>query len=398
MFCFISLANNPGGVQSMEISIIENLYYRGIKCKLFDLEDGWVRSSLIRKNIGFIDNIIDSRKSNKDYSFLLSHEDILIVTNGLFFESILLFSNANCKILFWEVFYSWIERFISTRNLPIKKIANRIEIQILSILVNYNGIVFMDRLGREAVSRRLKKNIAGNYLPVPVKVPIANLYVKPINTTKKTFKISYIGRAEIWKMYPILKFIEDSNKTIYKHCIEFHIVTDNEDRFKSFFETRLMDKNVKIYFYENLNEQQIEEFLLATSDIHVAMGASALDGAKFGVPTVLIDFSFDAFPEKYLYRWIFETVGYDLGQNILQENFYSTNKHTISELFEKIIDESNEISQKCFNYVNGHHNINFVVDKLLDSYTENKTSLRMSHLSSLFITRCYKFLRLINQK
>ena len=46
------------------------------------------------------------------------------------------------------------------------------------------------------------------------------------------------------------------------------------------------------------------------------MGTAALEGAKLGIPTILLDISYKSIKSEYNYRWLYERDGKTLGDNI----------------------------------------------------------------------------------
>ena len=62
----------------------------------------------------------------------------------------------------------------------------------------------------------------------------------------------------------------------------------------------------------------LDEILLE-HDVVFAMGTSALEAAKLGIPSVLMDASYYEFPKDYRYRWLFESEEYVLGYMLPSE-------------------------------------------------------------------------------
>jgi len=392
MICFYSYGNAPGGVQSIQINLIECFSQQGVKCKLFDSRDGWVRQTLLRMNVNFECHTIEKYHDKKDYSSLVSEDDFFIMFNGHFFECLLLFGNAKCKVLFWEVYYPWIEKFISIRTIPFRILAKKIEIQILSILIKKNGMVFIDQMGIDAVSKRLNVSIKDSFLPIPVKVSPVNRYLLLDTKPNESFNISYVCRAVDWKLYPIIKFIKDIQGVSINRNIKFHIVTDDILKLNVFFKKNGVFED-RILFFKNLNEIELEDLILK-SHLHIGMGTSALDGAKLGIPSILIDASNNEFPSNYLYRWIYETKYFDLGRFVQIKNFKNRNSHNLDSIFNQLLSNNNEVSEKCYNYVLNNYNVKNITESIINK--ESTTSLNMYIFKDMFIIKYYRFLRFID--
>jgi hypothetical protein len=386
MLCFYSYGYNPGGVQSIQINIISYFSKNGIKVKLFDSEDGWVRQNLIKSNIIFEDYIIYPKEKG-NLSHLIDNQDTLVLFNGHFFECILLFKQSNCNIIFWEVFYPWIDKFIPKKIIPFRYVANKIERKILNILFKNKSVAFIDVLGVNAAIKRLKKTIIPYYLPIPVKV-CENKYIVSNLYDPGKLNVTYIGRAVTWKVYPIQHFVRDVNKHQLDSKIQICIITDDTKKFKELLFNNF-NSNCEIVFKENLNEKEISN-ILNNSHLHIGMGTSALDGAKLGLPTILIDACYIPFPETYLYRWIFESKDLNLGQLIPKNDYFSDNTHSFLALINEIRSNNQFISKQCYDYVKENYSVQTVSEELLK--LEKITTLKMSELANLFF---FKYLKLL---
>ncbi len=62
-----------------------------------------------------------------------------------------------------------------------------------------------------------------------------------------------------------------------------------------------------------------------------AMGTSTLDGAKLGIPTVRLDYSYKSIPKNYKYKFFHEVKGYSMGERV-ESSFFKNGNHTFEEL------------------------------------------------------------------
>ena len=168
MIAMVSCVRGPGGVQSIQLTLFKAMVARGEKVALFDIKDGWVLKTFTESGLPF-EFIEVIEKDKKDYSKYLFPEDLLIVFNGNLFQNVLLFSNSECRVLFWEVFYPWVERFIYKKWFPIKWLAQSQEKKVLSLMAEKNAFYFIDKMGKDAVEKRLNITINDtHYLPIPI--------------------------------------------------------------------------------------------------------------------------------------------------------------------------------------------------------------------------------------
>jgi hypothetical protein len=121
------------------------------------------------------------------------------------------------------------------------------------------------------------------------------------------------------------------------------------------------------------------------------MGTSALDGAKLGLPTVVIDASYNIFPESYKYRWIYEADEYGLGKMIELEQGYEGGIHSMDMLLNSISLAWAEVSKKSQSYVKNNYNVCNVVDMLIKA--KDTSNLRINYFRDLLYIRYLRILR-----
>ena len=104
------------------------------------------------------------------------------------------------------------------------------------------------------------------------------------------------------------------------------------------------------------------------------MGTSAIDSAKMGIPTVLLDYADTVFPEDYKYQFIFEAKGFSLG-NSVEKAGYKDYQKNITDICDCILsaEKYKEISKKCYDYVNGYHNIKIIAADVFKNVNNSTT-------------------------
>ena len=394
MFCFLSGGYGLGGAQTIQIIVISYLYKNGEKCKLFDVKNGSVYNELKSLDINFEFIEIDKPYSKKDYSKYLTKDDLLIVFDTNLWGNLFYFGNSQCKILVWEIYYPWVKRFIKYRHIPYKPLVSYFEKIILNEIVSKNGFYFIDYMGKKEIENRINISISDSfYLPIPVIIPLIKNTIT-YNTEKIT--ISYIGRSVDWKINPFIKIIKDSQKLTSKYKFEYTVVCDNIIKFKKYMSNKsIIHNNININYYENVSHKELNS-ILTNSNLHISMGTSALDGAKLGVPTILIDASFEDFPTNYQYRWIYETKQLNLGEIITSKTTNYSGCHNFREILDMLENNFDTISIKCKNYVIENYSVENIVNKILNY---RKTAiLDFTYINNLLITRYMRLIRLIKFK
>lgn len=368
MFVFFFSASIPGGVQSLIIRAVKVLNKNGEKAKVVTGSNFFIRKELDKIGSDYIFIDADTVKPNH-LNHDIDRDDVCVFTD---FSSpyIPVLRKINPKVFFYVVMG---KTFIGR---GIEKVATKDEmIRFITFLNQKQGLYFIDYDNYICPCNYYKFNLEPiNYIPVPVDTFPQNLY----SHTEKCRCITYIGRGgEIWKIYPVKKILEDLSVAHFKG--EFHIITDSTEYFEKILSQSSIDPNITLKYCLGLTGETLDEYLLNFSDLHVAMGTSALEGAKLGIPTLLIDSSYLEFPVDYTYRWLYyKNLFFSLGRWLEKEGILEGMPLTtiLSEMNDG--DKRRLISQKCFEYVNQRHSMMFYYNNLKNA--ENVCELRIDDL------------------
>lgn len=390
MICFLAGGKeHGGGAQTITVLLFEELSNRGIACKLYDIRGGSVYNELIDRNVKFdfvdIENRLDCSKS-------LTNEDLLIVFDCNLWGNIYKFRNSNCKILLWEIYYPWVERFVNLRLLPSKKLINLFEKPILDEIYKHKAFFFIDYMGKDIFEKRVNKRINWDCnLPIPIKIE-SKIINKELSNDRLI--ISYVGRSVNWKIHPFIKFYNDFVDIKTEGNIIFNIVCDNTIIFKNHISQNCKtSNNIRINYFENLSLIDLND-LLSKSDLHFAMGTAALDGAKLGIPTILIDACSENFPEIYKYRWIYQTDNLNLGKVVTNQTKLFDGNMSMSNLIEDLRNNYSLISEKCFNYVSDNYDRIAIANTIIEY--EKRATLRMTDIENKMLSKYITFLKRYN--
>ena len=371
-----------GGSQQLETCLICELNKRGMKVKVYCSKESFLYNRLISLHADFIhldSDIISYHNLGKD----IQTDDVVCITD--ISRALLLFFNRNYikRVFFYSIhpdtfFYGkpWM-----------KKIPNykRYVFGLLNFLLEKNALYFMDGPNVRGLERRgfvIDKNKI-RYIPVPVMMETG--MKRTNNYLNEVCRITYVGRGwEKWKIYPVIKMLEDLNQ-IGKKC-SLTIITDTKEMFESMILKYIPNNNIKIKYMFGLSGKSLEEYLLYNSDVHFSMGISALEGAKLGIPTILLDASHKKFPPNYKYHWLFETKEYSLADFI--DDYTTFEGHSIDDIFDTLYN--NDLyqinSDKCYNYVLQYHSQAESVDKLLNAAESTQLSAN-EFCCSMFMVR-----------
>ena len=368
-----------GGVGQIVVNTTLELNRRGQKTKLYCSSESYQYQRLLECEANFL-HINSDVVSISNLNKYLDKDDVLFLThidNTPLLEKI---KKKNNRL----IFYSVIPDTFFCYGIHMNWLCNqkKAALDFINVLYNNKALYFMDGPNIKAVYSRGGNFIKeAQYLPVPV-----ISYTKKIReyAPSKKLHITYLGRGNSeWKVYPLIKVIEDLKK--YGITAKLSIITDVNDMFQHMIREFIPNNTIEIEYINNLYGDELEVYLYNNSSLHIAMGTSALEAAKLGIPTILIDFSKTKFPENYYYRWIFECEDYCLAGEIVDGVLPYSMGHTLDCIFDSISKKEDYkiISKKCLNYVNDNHSISNFID-ILTSAIENTTMTTLKYCSTRF--------------
>lgn len=352
-----------GGVGQLVVNSTLELNRRGKRTKLYCSTESYeyIRLCECKADFVFIDSDNVSLKKLNNY---ITHEDIIILTKVNDSPLLEAIKKKNNKLLFYSVhpdtFFGYLPQMKYFCN-PRKAALNLVE-----VLNDHDCLYFMDWPNVKGVYDRGGKTMEKiRYLPIPV-MSYSNKYRN--NKPSSIFNITYIGRGnDKWKVFPVIKILEDLNKL--KKEIQLTIITDSNTLFKQMINEFVLNNNIIIHFINNIYGEKLEQYLLENSTLHISMGTSALEGAKLGIPTIVIDYSKQKFPDYYLYRWLYECENYCLAGEIKDGILpYSTGRN-LGDIIDLISTEEGYTKESlaCRTYLNKNHSIQSFISNIEDA-------------------------------
>uniref|UniRef100_UPI0030807FD8 hypothetical protein n=1 Tax=Vibrio cholerae TaxID=666 RepID=UPI0030807FD8 len=196
---------------------------------------------------------------------------------------------------------------------------------------------------------------------------------------KKKNTIFWLGRVDrdfkVWSLISLLNILKVLNIKI--NC-EFHIIGEGNglDLVKS--ELYPFD----IIYHGNQPYEDMEKILVDQAALLCAMGTSALEGAKLGIPTILINPLYQhEFEEgcSLECRWVYDSKGFSLGEFRLDNINPKQIKSELNILLSEFLSDPISISKKSYEYVSAYDRED-VYNKLLESFliVPDLKSLKMS--------------------
>jgi hypothetical protein len=392
--------DTPGGTQVLTIHICEALNKKNIVPKLITYKGGYVYETAIEKKIQFL--FIDSNQ--EDFQKHIDRFDVLVVFSGYFIRDYEVFKKTNIRFFYWSVYPDHLLQTFSS----IKKLSklffakdNPLNAYLIRMfvyaLLKDNALFFMEISHYHAIKKYGIKidNAEKNIIPIPFQTPDLPLPNRNRVVRKNEINICYLGRAEVWKIYPLLKLLTDANdlKNIDNNInIKVHIITDDKKKILKYIRSYSVfgaKKNISLNLIDGLKGKDLEKYLVDEIDILFAMGMSLFEGAKLCIPSVIIDPSPVELPESYRYRWLYEESGYSLGYPIWLLG--KREGMQLESLIDSILKRKNGFAdegKKCFDYIKKAHNIDDIINKFI--YAVDHTNGKFFNYRKIYLISSFK--------
>lgn len=240
-------------------------------------------------------------------------------------------------------------------------------LEFLRILYENRAVLFMD-----GTTAKLTKALGigldnPTFLPVPVdiKETIRTPQSRSVgNGFSKKITAAWLGRLCDFKIHPLIYTVKQLSQAAIDTDtkIEFILIGAGSEEKKLNAILRYENPNFHITRYGELAKTQLDEFLQHKVNLLFAMGTSALEGARLGIPTILLDLSYFPISNKYKFKWIFEAEQFSLGESI-EDGI--ENKNTAHDIVSQFLLDCDSLSLKCRDYVLKHHSLSVIANNFL---------------------------------
>ncbi|MBL97089.1 MAG: hypothetical protein CMF52_04660 [Legionellales bacterium] len=371
-FCFPY--RGVGGVSIVFMKLAEALIDGGDKCYLIDYADGYM-ARFKRNDIGLLEYRDDRVLNLPEGGFLVFQS----MTPWSIFPNLKVSSST--KIFFWNCHpFNLVPTVPGLRGLMqgspslgryllsffFRGYRKQVT-QFIDLLVEKRALYFMDHANLKNTESYLDIKIeTPRFLPIPYETKCSAQYVaKP--AVDGHLRISWIGRCVDFKYHILVRFLKDVEELASTRKLprfSFTIVGQGEARGKLIRQVDALE-GVDVRFIDHIEPSKLREFLEKETDLLVATGTSALSGARLGVPTILLDFSYKPVPKGYKYRWISDRDGSTLG-DMIDTSYIDEGVNFLFDRIGELLDKPEMKSTQSKNYYDRNHS----VDSIIRSVTE----------------------------
>ncbi len=362
IFCF-PYKHGPGGVNMLFLRLATYLHKKGFNTAIVDYPDG----DMANNKDEFLELI-----PYYDDKLVRIPEDALIIFQSMTPWSIypMLDISDKCKLFFLTTlpsnFYTVLPGFFRNRMYKGEIIAKLIWNTLL--LSEYRKTkVFIDLIEAKSSHVILDEDILCNiekslslkilspkYLPLFSQDVESNKYLSIYRSESNVINLCWVGRLADFKVSILNRVISDIYNYAEKNNqnIVFTIIGNGD------YKKNVVKKEsrwLKFVDVSYIVPGKLDDFLL-TQDMLFAMGTSALDGARLGLPVVRLDYSYTKIPDYYLYKYFYEIKGFSLGQKVSRRCFFNGG-HTMSDILGDFKQSRDLISNKNYEFYKKNHSI-----------------------------------------
>jgi glycosyltransferase involved in cell wall biosynthesis len=374
---FIFPYRGVGGVSLLFLRFAEYLTKNKLaNCMLVDYSDGYMA-----KNV-----------NSQEIQILSYHDDVPVcIPSGsvAIFQSMTPWSifpslkiSDDVRVLFWNCYpFNLIPLLPGIRrqmqeNLSLTRFVYKFLLrtfynkcrQFTEYIFNTNALVFMDVVNVKTTSKFLSIELK-DPLYVPVAIAATNhlsVFRESKNDLRKVVRVAWVGRVVDFKYYSLIHALETLNESADKLDLSFEIKIVGSGDYESKLKQEAFKlSKLELVFIKNIVPSELDEFLVNEVDLLLAMGTSALEGAKLGVPTILLDISFSPISRDYCFKWLYQQDGYTLG-NLVDDTEMRPNNFSLEELIAQLQSDFSGVSERTLNYFMSHHEIGNSSAQLLE--------------------------------
>ncbi len=254
---------------------------------------------------------------------------------------------------------------------------------------------FMDQSNLDKTLKYLFTNISDvDFVPVPAlgsKLIKANAF-----PGKEVLNFTWVGRLCDFKAYSLIYTIKKLSSLAFAQKKPIHFTIIGEGPFKREISDLLVNHEwFSLEMLGSLKPETLDNYLLENTDVLTGMGTSALEGAKLGIPTILLDISYYPVKGDYKFRWLHETENFDLAHDLTQFDLKEGNL-SLKYMLDDLHNNYQALSKKALEYFLKNHEMKIVLDKFILKVKETEmkfSDINPALLNKSIVRKTYDILR-----
>ncbi|MDD2762785.1 MAG: hypothetical protein PHE83_02290 [Opitutaceae bacterium] len=349
----------------------------GIKTAVLDYKDGYLRRSLNGTSRVMIEDFENNRR------VVIPEGDVLVMqaSSPSCLRSEFAF-HPGARLVFWQLHpYNFIPNLIPlvpngawlARRPGIYRTLLKVfhgtkrrqMIGFISLLNRKRALFFYEQPSLRLAERLLGCSVADPImLPVPIGVPAAPS--RHARLAQDGIQVAWVGRLYDFKIHILAHTLQRFSDYAWQHqtAITFHVIGDGPESM------RLNGLKVEHRFFKllriaDMDLKSLADYLASKVDLVTAMGTSAMEGARLGLPAIILDLSYGPVAPGYRFRWLYETKGFDLGHTISSEDC-NPDHDVLPGMMEAVRTDYEALGRKCFDYCLHNHSLPVVANRFVE--------------------------------
>ncbi len=229
----------------------------------------------------------------------------------------------------------------------------------LRFLIDRRAVIYQDRESIRSTQEMLGMRIdAPRFLPVPLEATA----LRKNNLTPNTpLCCAWVGRLCDFK-YPILLHLIERLRGVAAAVRPVHLLVVGDGEFAPAVAEAARLSQGEAYRIEllgNVNEAELSSLLVERVDFLFAMGTSALEGARLGIPVLLTDYSYAQITGLYRFDFLFNNTGYCLGEQIGATHIEPCS--SLENTLARGVEQYAALAQASYDYWHDHFSLDSVL-------------------------------------
>lgn len=118
-----------------------------------------------------------------------------------------------------------------------------------------------------------------------------------------------------------------------------------------------------------LKKTELDQYLAENVDLAFSMGVSAIESEKLGIPTVLLDASYEPVREGYKFKWFHHVDNFDVG-HIMRDSDFEIENNTLERIINEFLINYDELSKLAYEYYYNNYST-IAIARKMDSMLDN---------------------------
>ncbi len=235
----------------------------------------------------------------------------------------------------------------------------------LKDLDNAGALRFMDGTTLDSTAERLGIQFADpRMLPVPVDTAGTRGRWEWVGK-EGVLRVAWLGRLADFKLPTLLHLMErlDRWATETETEVELHVIGEGPEanQLSAAIPPR---RFMTVHRVGRLTGAALDEYLLSRVDLLAAMGTSALEGARLGIPAILLDIAYAPLSGDHPFRWLHTASRFTLGEIIVDRHGTSGDR-TLEIMLGGLRRDYSRLSEEAYSYCVRNHDLSVVAVALL---------------------------------